>query len=94
MYLSGGQETGNLFKVALCLCTYIKFLGILAGMRPCGVILFVSELFIPESLSQVYGCLPNYYTLYPNAVQDIGKNATLWIYIATIYIVRMYSMFP
>ena len=48
-------------------------LGILAGMRPCGIILFVSELFIAESLSQVYGCLHNYYRLFPDAVKNIGK---------------------
>ena len=31
--------------------------GIFAGMRPCGILLIVSELFISESLSQVYGIL-------------------------------------
>ena len=31
--------------------------GILAGMWPCGIIVFVHELFISESLSQVYGIL-------------------------------------
>ena len=47
-------------------------IGILAGMRPCGIILFVSELFISESLSQVYGILHNYSSLYPKAVNSIG----------------------
>ena len=33
------------------------FLGILAGIWPCGVICVVSELFQTESLTQVYGIL-------------------------------------
>ena len=32
----------------------ICFLGILAGLRPCGVIVMLSELFTSESKSQVY----------------------------------------
>ena len=33
-------------------CFYV---GILSGMRPCGVIVILTELFIAESKSQVYG---------------------------------------
>ena len=47
-------------------------IGILAGMRPCGIILFVTELFISESISQVYGYLHNYCSLYPNTFNNIG----------------------
>lgn len=31
--------------------------GTFFGMKPCGIILFVYELFISESKSQVYGIL-------------------------------------
>ena len=47
--------------------------GILAGMRPCGMIVLLNELFTSESKSQVYGCLHNYYTLHPVTAKDIGK---------------------
>ena len=33
------------------------FVGTFFGMKPCGIILFVYELFISESKSQVYGIL-------------------------------------
>lgn len=35
----------------------LSILGVLAGVWPCGVICIVSELFVSESLSQVYGIL-------------------------------------
>ena len=48
-------------------------LGILAAMRPCGIIVFLSELFIAESTAQVYGCLHNYFAKYAAAAKQIGK---------------------
>lgn len=33
------------------------FVGILAGLRPCGVIVLLSELFTSESKAQVYAYL-------------------------------------
>lgn len=50
--------------------------GILAGMRPCGVIVLLSELFIAESTAQVYGCLHNYFASYPNAANQTGQCMT------------------
>jgi hypothetical protein len=47
-------------------------IGVLAGMRPCGVIVLLSELFIAESKTQVYGSLHNYYSNYPVAAKNIG----------------------
>lgn len=47
--------------------------GILAGLRPCGVIVFLNELFTSESKTQVYGCLHNYYHKYPITANNIGK---------------------
>ena len=35
----------------------LHLLGTFFGMKPCGIILFVYELFISESKSQVYGIL-------------------------------------
>ena len=36
---------------------FVYYTGILAGMWPCGIIVLVNELFLSESLSQVYGIL-------------------------------------
>ena len=52
--------------------TCIYNVGVLAGMRPCGIIVLLAELFTSESKSQVYGCLCNYYACHPNAAQNIG----------------------
>lgn len=41
-------------------------------MRPCGIIVLLSELFTAESKTQVYGCLHNYYACHPSAAADIG----------------------
>ena len=41
------------------------YLGVFAGMRPCGVIVLLTELFIAESNTQVYGSLHNYYANHP-----------------------------
>lgn len=35
---------------------HLTTLGILAGIWPCGIITLISELFISESKTQVYGC--------------------------------------
>ena len=48
-------------------------IGILAGMRPCGMIVLLSELFTAESKTQVYGCLHNYYSHHPTTASKIGK---------------------
>lgn len=52
-------------------CTCI--LGILAGMRPCGVIVLVGELFISESKTQVYGYLHQFLAMHPSVAKMIGK---------------------
>ena len=48
------------------------FPGIFSGMRPCGIIMIVSELFISESLSQVYGILHNFFQRNDEAVSTLG----------------------
>ena len=50
-----------------CIC-----IGILAGMRPCGVIVLLSKLFTTQSKTQVYGCLHNYYSHHPTIASKIG----------------------
>ena len=47
--------------------------GILAGMRPCGIILLLAELFTSESKSQVYANLHEYLRKYPNVAENISK---------------------
>ena len=49
--------------------------GILAGVRPCGIIVFLSELFISESKTQVYGALHSFYKLVPTVASKIGKHS-------------------
>ena len=51
--------------------------GVLAGMRSCGIIVLLNELVSSESNSQVYGCLCNYYALHPNAAREIGISISL-----------------
>ena len=53
------------------------YLGVFAGMRPCGVIVLQTELFIAESNTQVYGSLHNYTANHPNAVKRIGKGCSV-----------------
>ena len=57
--------------------SHFMIIGILAGMRPCGLIILLSELFTSESKSQVYGCLHNYYSHHPTMAGKIGKNTPL-----------------
>lgn len=50
----------------------MHYLGILDGMRPCGIILFINELFISESLSQVYGILHEFLSRQENVLNNLG----------------------
>ena len=42
-------------------------------MRPCGIIVLLSELFSTESKSQVYAILHEYFRKNPVASNDLGK---------------------
>lgn len=46
--------------------------GILAGMRPCGIIVLVGELFVAESKTQVYGFLHNFFSRHPKVIEKLG----------------------
>ena len=50
----------------------MHYLGILAGMRPCGIFVFVNELFISESLSQVYEILYEFMSRQENVLNNLG----------------------
>ena len=52
---------------------YTFYVGILAGMRPCGIIVLLSELFSTESKSQVYATLHEYFRRNSVASNNIGK---------------------
>lgn len=47
--------------------------GILAGIWPCGIVTLLSELFIAESKSQVYGALHSLFMDAPSAAAKISK---------------------
>ena len=55
---------------------YIKIipvLGILAASWPCGIMLFVSELFGSESIGQVYLSLHQYFDEYKDVLDELRK---------------------
>ena len=66
-------QVRNNYKLFLKPNTY-DLIGIMAGMRPCGVIVLLSELFISESLPQIYGSLHQFYASNPTAASKISKN--------------------
>jgi len=45
----------------------------MAGMRPCGIIVLLAELFTSESKSQVYANLHEFLRKHPHALNSIGK---------------------
>lgn len=48
--------------------------GILAGIWPCGVVTLLSELFIAESKSQVYGALHAFLSENEDALTPLRKS--------------------
>ena len=48
-------------------------IGILAGIWPCGVITLLAELFVSESMSQVYGALHNFLHTNSKETMNVGK---------------------
>ena len=57
---------------------YIYYIGILAGVWPCGTITMLGELFGAESKGQVYGYLHSY--LYENdaVTSTISKSLSVF----------------
>lgn len=51
---------------------YVYIVGILAGIRPCGIIVLLSELFTSESKAQVYASLHQFLKEHPQVSETIG----------------------
>ena len=51
----------------------VIFSGILARIWPCGVITLLRELFLAESISQVYGHLHQFLQSEPSATFNLSK---------------------
>ena len=67
--------------------------GVLAGMRPCGMIVLLNELFTAESKTQVYGSLHNFYRMHPAIAHKIGKSSTnCWNLIFFQILYRIYLL--
>ena len=58
----------------------LYFVGILAGLRPCGVIVMLSELFTSESISQVYAYLHEFLRNNYSVSSKLGKYGIHCIY--------------
>ena len=56
--------------------------GIIAGMWPCGIITFLSELYVAESKTQVYGALHDF----------MQKNTTPYVYTRPFYIAILFVL--
>ena len=52
-------------------------IGVLAGIWPCGVVIFVAELFVSESKSQVYGILHDFCQTNADSTKNISKYHTI-----------------
>ena len=55
-------------------CFLNNLTGILAGVRPCGIIVLLAELFRAESKSQVYANLHEFMRRHPRVLENIGKS--------------------
>lgn len=51
---------------------YHLIIGILAAVRPCGIIVLLAELFRAESKSQVYANLHEFLRKQPNVSENLG----------------------
>ena len=52
----------------------MHIIGILAGLRPCGIIVLVAELFRAESKSQVYANLHEFMRKHPQVSENLGNS--------------------
>ena len=59
----------------LHICDWLA--GILAGMWPCGIVTLISELFLAESKSQVYGHLHQFLQSVPTIATNLSKSIHL-----------------
>lgn len=59
--------------VTIYIILVLLFLGIVAGVWPCGVITFLGEIFGSESKSQVYGLLHAFLHANEQSTSNIRK---------------------
>ena len=69
-------------------------LGILAGIWPCGIITLISELFISESKTQVYGYLHSYLQDDPRTAERLSKLDTfLYLFLHNIVTINFHRIY-
>lgn len=56
------------------------YVGILAGMWPCGIITLTDELYLAESNSQVYGSIHSLMQNNPSSTSTISKFTLMLFY--------------
>ena len=69
-FVSATWKRFLVIKLLLLTCMYPLFVGTFFGLQPCGFILFVYELFISKSKSQVYGILHNVFFFSKQQLKD------------------------
>ena len=68
VYMHNALYNACIHALYIILC----YAGILAGIKTCGVIVLLSELFTSESKTQVYGSLHQYFQQHPRLSETIG----------------------
>lgn len=69
-------------------CFMNNLTGILAGVRPCGVIVLLAELFRAESKSQVYANLHEFMRRHPRVLENMGMSTYIATYLVCSLIVK------
>ena len=67
----------------------LQYKGILAGMRPCGTIVFLGELFGSESMSQVYGNIHTFLNENVQARENLSE-FSLCMHLAIVFCSHMH----
>ena len=71
--------------IIICKTILLKYInahlkiGVLAGIRPCGVIVLLAELFSSESKTQVYGHLHQFV----QSNTEVANNISKYVYVQT-----------
>lgn len=60
------EDWTGIYSIFLCV-------GLLAGIWPCGVITMLSELYVAESKTQVYGALHDYLSRNSTEFSELSK---------------------
>ena len=76
MHLSTAIYTLLWHMYSTSLYTLYSILGILAGIRPCGIVVMLTGLFTAESKSQVYAALHELLTNHTNIASNLSEYGT------------------